>query len=76
MAGRYPGIVKTKLDGVNQFDYYRQTEKSARDTFFYYTGVHAIGGAVQELEDIFHDRARNAEGPPRPGSHSSMAAGR
>ena len=40
MAGSYPGIVKTKLDGVNQFDYLTgKSEKSARDTFFYYTGA-------------------------------------
>jgi hypothetical protein len=40
MAGRYPGIVKTKLDGINQFDYLTgKSEKSARDTFFYYTGA-------------------------------------
>ena len=40
MAGRYPGIVKTKLDGVNQFDYLTgKSQKSARDTFFYYTGA-------------------------------------
>jgi hypothetical protein len=40
MAGSYPGIVKTKLDGVNQIDYLAgRSEKSARDTFFYYTGA-------------------------------------
>jgi arylsulfatase len=40
MAGKYPGIVKTKLDGVNQIDYLTgKSEKSARDTFFYYTGA-------------------------------------
>ena len=40
MAGSYPGIVKTKLDGVNQIDYLTgKSEKSARDTFFYYTGA-------------------------------------
>ena len=39
-AGKYPGIVKTKLDGVNQLDYLTgKSEKSARDTFFYYTGA-------------------------------------
>ena len=39
MAGRYPGIVKTKLDGVNQVDYLSgKSEKSAREVFFYYTG--------------------------------------
>ena len=39
MAGKYPGIVKTKLDGVNQLDYLTgKSEKSARDVFFYYAG--------------------------------------
>ncbi|CDM60855.1 MULTISPECIES: arylsulfatase [Rhizobium] len=37
--GAYPGIAKTTLDGVNQRDYLEGTsEKSARDTFFYYSG--------------------------------------
>jgi arylsulfatase A-like enzyme len=39
MAGRYPGIVKTKLNGVNQLDYLTgKSATSARDTFFYYGG--------------------------------------
>jgi arylsulfatase A-like enzyme len=39
MAGKYPGIVKTKLNGVNQIDYLTgKSTKSARDTFFYYGG--------------------------------------
>jgi arylsulfatase A-like enzyme len=39
-AGQYPGIVKTTLDGVDQRDYLEgRSEKSARDTFFYYTGA-------------------------------------
>src|SRR5215471_3976267 len=38
-AGQYPGIVKTKLDGVNQIDYLTgKSEKSARNYFFYYSG--------------------------------------
>jgi len=38
-AGKYPGIVKTTLDGVDQCGYLEgDTEKSARDYFFYYTG--------------------------------------
>jgi arylsulfatase A-like enzyme len=38
-AGQYPGIVKTTLDGVNQIDYLTgRSQKSARDTFFYYSG--------------------------------------
>ena len=37
--GEYPGIVKTTLDGVNQRDYLEgKSDKSARDTFFYYSG--------------------------------------
>jgi arylsulfatase A-like enzyme len=39
-AGQYPGIVKTTLDGVNQRDFLEgKSEKSARDTFFYYSGA-------------------------------------
>ena len=38
-SGSYPGIVKTTLDGVDQRDYLEgKTQKSARDTFFYYSG--------------------------------------
>ena len=37
--GAYPGIVKTTLDGVDQRDYLEgKSDKSARDTFFYYSG--------------------------------------
>jgi arylsulfatase len=37
--GEYPGIVKTTLDGVDQRDYLEgKSPKSARDTFFYYSG--------------------------------------
>ena len=39
-AGKYPGIVKTTLDGFDQRDYLEgTTEKSARDHFFYYSGA-------------------------------------
>src|SRR5262249_5474755 len=37
-AGQYPGIVKTTLDGVDQRDLLEGKSKSARDTFFYYSG--------------------------------------
>lgn len=40
MAGEYPGIVKTKLNGVNQRAYIEGTGDSARDYFFYYSGTH------------------------------------
>jgi arylsulfatase len=38
--GEYPGIVKTHLDGVNQSALLTgQSETSARDTFFFYSGT-------------------------------------
>ena len=38
-TGKYPGIVKTTLDGVNQIDYLTgKSDKSARDSFLYYSG--------------------------------------
>ena len=40
MAGKYPGILKTKLDGVNQRAYLEGKGDSARDTLFYYSGTH------------------------------------
>jgi arylsulfatase A-like enzyme len=39
-AGKYPGILKTKLDGVNQRAYLEGQADSARDTLFYYSGTH------------------------------------
>jgi arylsulfatase A-like enzyme len=39
-AGKYPGIIKTTLDGVDQRDYLEGKADSVRDTFFYYTGQH------------------------------------
>ena len=39
MAGKYESIAKTKLDGFDQTEYLAgRSEKSSRDTFFYYTG--------------------------------------
>jgi len=39
-AGSYPGIVKTTLDGFDQRDYLEgNSDKSARDVFFYYSGA-------------------------------------
>jgi arylsulfatase len=38
-AGRYPGIVKTTLDGVDQREYLEgNSQKSARDVFYYFSG--------------------------------------
>jgi len=38
MAGKYPGIKKTKLAGINQLSYLQGKTKSNRDYFFYYQG--------------------------------------
>jgi len=39
-AGQYPSIVKTTLDGFDQRDYLEgNSEKSARDHFFYFSGA-------------------------------------
>jgi arylsulfatase A-like enzyme len=39
-AGKYPGFVKTTLDGFDQRDYLEgQSEKSARNVFFYFSGA-------------------------------------
>jgi arylsulfatase len=39
-AGKYPGFVKTTLDGIDQRDYLEgKSEKSAREVFFYYSGT-------------------------------------
>jgi arylsulfatase A-like enzyme len=39
MAGKYEGIVKTKLDGFNQINYLTgKSDKSNREVFFYYQG--------------------------------------
>ena len=38
--GKYNGIVKTTLDGVNQIDYLSgKSSKSARDVFYYFSGA-------------------------------------
>jgi len=39
-AGKYPGIVKTTLDGFDQRDYLEgKSDKSSRDVFFFYSGA-------------------------------------
>jgi arylsulfatase A-like enzyme len=39
-AGKYPGFVKTTLDGINQVAYLTgQSEHTAREVFFYYSGA-------------------------------------
>jgi arylsulfatase len=39
-AGKYPGIVRTTLDGVNQIDYLTgRSPNSAREVFYYFSGA-------------------------------------
>ena len=57
-AGKYPGIVKTTLDGVDQRDYLEGTsaEVGARHVLLLHRRD-PVGGAVQELEDLLLDGA-------------------
>ena len=68
-AGQYPGIVKTTLDGVDQTEYLAGTvgEVGARYLLLLFQRA-PVGGALQELEDVFRDRARNPDGLHLPGS--------
>ena len=73
----YPGIVKTTLDGVNQIDYLSgKSEKSARDHFLYYSGKDAVGGPLQELEDVLRHGVRRAGGLHRRSSALPLDPGR
>ena len=69
MAGKYKGIVKTKLDGVNQIDYLTgKSEKSARDTFFYYSSSHPSAVRYKNWKMYFAIAPDTAAGFMRPGS--------
>ncbi len=70
MAGKYAGIVKTNLHGVNQLDYLDgKSEKSARDYVLLLRRPCSIGGALQELEDVLRYGIRAATGG-LPGVHT------
>ena len=57
-AGQYPGIVKTTLDGFDQRDYLEgQVGKVGARLLLLLLGLDAVGGALQELEDVLHDVA-------------------
>jgi arylsulfatase len=61
--GAYPGIVKTTLDGVNQRDYLEgKSEKSARDTFFYYSGKDPSAVRYKNWKMYFAMVSDNPEG--------------
>ena len=69
MAGNYKGIVKTKLDGVNQIDYLTgKSEKSAREIFFYYSGSQPSAVRYKNWKIYFAIVPETAAGFIRPGS--------
>ena len=62
-AGKYPGIVKTTLDGFNQRAYLEGTsEKSARDVFFYYSGSTPSAVRYKNWKMYYNMSAPGAEG--------------
>ena len=76
MAGAYPGIVKTKLDGVDQTEYLSgRSEKSARDTFFYYSGSHPSAVRYKNWKMYFAIAPETATGFLSPGVQTQFAAG-
>ena len=61
--GSYPGIAKTTLDGVNQRDYLEgKSDKSARDTFFYYSGKDPSAVRYKNWKMYFAMVSDNPEG--------------
>ena len=55
-AGKYPGIVKTTLDGVDRARLpRRQVGTLSARLLLLLHGSDAVGGALQELEDLLHD---------------------
>jgi len=76
MAGAYPGIVKTKLDGVDQTEYLSgRSEKSARDTFFYYSSSHPSAVRYKNWKMYFAIAPETATGFLSPGVQTQFAAG-
>ena len=74
--GDYKGIVKTTLDGVNQIDYLTgKSEKSARDTFFYYSSSHPSAVRYKNWKMYFAIAPETATGFLLPGVQTQFAAG-
>jgi arylsulfatase len=60
MAGKYEGIKKTKLAGINQLSYLQGKSESNRDYFFYYQG--SIPSAVRYKNWKFYYTMMGATG--------------
>jgi arylsulfatase A-like enzyme len=75
MKGSYPGIVKTKLDGVNQLDYLTgKSEHSARDVFFYYAGPRPSAVRYKNWKMYFAIAPETALGFAFPGVQTQFMA--
>jgi len=63
MAGSYPGIVKTRLDGLDQADYLEgRSAESARDFLFYYSGANPSAVRYKNWKFYYAMAPDNAEG--------------
>ena len=75
-AGQYPGIVKTTLDGVDQTEYLSgRSEKSARDTFFYYSSKHPSAVRYKNWKMYFAIAPETPNGFVSPGVQTQFVAG-
>ena len=76
-TGKYPGIVKTTLDGIDQRDYLEGKSRQVRARhvlLLFRQGP--VGGALQELEDVLRDGIRRSGGLHRRGDAVPLDAGR
>jgi arylsulfatase A-like enzyme len=64
-AGKYPGFVKTTLDGVNQADFLcggSEQSRSARDFFFYYSGAQIAAVRWKNWKFVYYGTGQGATG--------------
>ena len=61
-AGKYQGIVKTTLDGIDQRAYLEGKGESARDYIFYYSGSHPSAVRYKNWKFYFAMAPDNAQG--------------
>ena len=62
-AGKYPGFVKTTLDGVNQAAFITgKSPHSARDFFFYYSGAQLAAVRWKNWKFVYYGTGQGATG--------------
>ena len=61
-AGKYPGILKTTLDGFDQLAYLEGKGDSARDHLFYYSGTHPSAVRYKNWKFYYAMAPSNATG--------------